>query len=303
MAFLQPDILPAMAEAIHRQLATARGGRLAEESLAATVVPAGLSKGPGGEKYFWDTFRELAGIRAVELDEGQVSLPHEEKGARDLGAMRSLVRSKAMTAEKEADLWEKDELGSLVLLGARDLVRALAWFLSLDVLSGPYWYDKGPVPISDLQEQHTGERPIFNKDRWYPFVRWARYLGFTRDLSLYSGAGRSEQVVLPDPTDAVRAVLPRCVPVGEWMPLASVIPAIADLLPVLDGGTYRRAVLAQGAPAHAADCSSSLTLAFERLRASNEIELDVGAGDAEKVVFAHNRGAFHALRIQDTRDG
>ena len=297
MAFLQPDILPGMAEAIHRQLADARGGRLSEESLAATVVPAGLSRGTIGEKYFGDTLRELASIGAVQVADGQVSLPDGEPGLREVGAMRDLVRSRAMVSEREVDLWEKDEFGSLVLLGARDLVRALAWFLSLDVLAGPYSYDKGSAPISSLQEQHTGERLIFNKDRWHPFVRWARYLGFIRELSLYSGAGRSEQGLLPDPTDALRTVLPRCVPIGEWVAVSAAITAVAEALPVLDRGAYRRSIHDHGAPDSAADCSPSLTLAFERLSATGEIELEVGAGDAEKVVFANNRGAFHALRI------
>jgi hypothetical protein len=286
-----------MAEAIHRQLADARGGRLSEESLAATVVPAGLSKGTIGEKYFGDTLRELASIGAVQVADGQVSLPDGEPGLREVGAMRDLVRSTAMVSEREVDLWEKDELGSLVLLGARDLIRALAWFLSLDVLAGPYSYDKGSAPISSLQEQHTGERLIFNRDRWHPFVRWARYLGFTRELSLYSGTGRSEQGLLPDPTDALRTVLPRCVPIGEWVAVSAAITAVAEALPILDRGVYRRSMHEHGAPGAAADCSPSLTLAFERLSATGEIDLEVGAGDAEKVVFANNRGAFHALRI------
>jgi hypothetical protein len=286
-----------MAEAIHRQLADARGGRLSEESLAAAVVPTGLSKGTIGEKYFGDTLRELASIGAVQVADGQVSLPDGEPGLREVGAMRDLVRSRAMVSEREVDLWEKDELGSLVLLGARDLVRALAWFLSLDVLAGPYSYDKGSAPISSLQEQHTGERLIFNKDRWHPFVRWARYLGFTRELSLYSGAGRSEQGLLPDPTDALRTVLPRCVPIGEWVAVNAAITAVAEALPILDRGVYRRSIHEQGAPDGAADCSPSLTLAFERLSATGEIEFEIGAGDAEKVVFANNRGAFHAMRL------
>jgi hypothetical protein len=301
VAFLQPDILPAMAEAIHRQLSDARGARLSDESLAATVVPKSLSKGTIGDKYFADTLRELASIGAVQVTDGQVSLPDDVPGVRDPGAMRDLVRSRAMIAEAEVDLWEKDDAGSLLLLGARDLVRALAWFLSLDVLDGPYSYDKGSVPIGSLQEQHTGERLIFNKDRWHPFVRWARYLGFTRELSLYSGSGRSEQTLLPDPTDAVRAILPRCVPVGEWVPMSRAITALSEALPVLDRGKYRRSIHDHGAPEPAADCSPSLTLAFERLAVTGDIELEVGAGDAEKVVFSNNRGAFHALRIPQTK--
>ena len=144
-----------MAETIHRQLANARGGRLAEESLAAMVVPPGLSKGTIGEKYFGDTLRELASIGVVRVADGHVSLPNDDRRSRRARAMRDLVRSASMASEADTDLWEKDDLGSLVLLGARDLVRALAWFLSLDVLTGPYSYSKGATPIGSLQELHT----------------------------------------------------------------------------------------------------------------------------------------------------
>lgn len=297
MAFLQPDVLPAMAEAIHRQLAGARGARLAEESLAASVVPSGLSKGAGGDKYFGDTLRELAGIGAIQIEDGLVSLPEAKQESRSPGAMAGRVRTSAMAAEHDSDLWEKDDLGSLMLLGARDLVRALAWFMSLNVLNGPFTFAKGANPLSQLQEDQTGERLIFNETRWLPFVRWARYLGFLSDVSLYSGSGRSEPGVLPDPTDAVGAVLPRCVSNDDWVPLSAALPTLAAELPVLDGGIYRRAIHDQGVPASDVDVSPTLTLALERLRARGDIELDVGAGDSEKLVFANNRGAYHALRV------
>jgi hypothetical protein len=298
MAFLQPDVLPAMAEAIHRQLAAARGGRLAPETLKASVVPEGLSKGSGGEKYFTDTLRELTNIHVLDFRDGQISLSASEDGVRGPGAMRALVRSGAMRAECESDLWEKDEAGSLILLGARDLVRVFSWFLNLDVLGAPYVYSKSANSLERLQLEQTDENLIMNDTRWLPFVRWGRYLGLLSEMSMYSGAGRSDSAVIPDPTVALRSVLPRCVPVGEWVPLSTVLNAIAEELPVLDGGIFRRAIQDHGAPEWDTDCSPSLSLAFEHLRASGDIELDVGAGDAEKVVFANNRGAFHALRIR-----
>jgi len=297
VAFLQPDIVPAMAEAIHRQLAAARGGRLSEENLAASIVPSGLSKGSIGDKYLGDTLRELAGIGVVHVEGGQVSLPGKAKAMRTPGAMAGLVRVAAMRSERETDLWAKDELGSLMLLGARDLVRALAWFMSLNVLNGPFTFSKGANPLAQLQEDHTGERLIFNEDRWRPFVRWCRYLGFLRDFALYSGSGLPERGVIPDPTDAVAAALPQCVSSADFTPLAVVLPALAAQLPVLDGGIYRSAIHDRGAPPAESDVSPTLTLALERLRARGDIELEVGAGDADKLVFANNRGAYHALRL------
>jgi hypothetical protein len=211
--------------------------------------------------------------------------------------MRELVLTKAMAAERESDLWEKDDSESLLLVGARDLVRVFAWFLSLDVLSGPYTYDGSGSRIEGLQHDHTGEYLIMNKTRWLPFTRWGHYLGLLSKTSAYSGSGNSEPVVIPDPTNAVRSVLGRCLPGNDWLPFSAAIAAIGKELPVLDQGVYRRAILDRRPPAWEADCSPSLTLAFERLRAAGEVEFEVGAGDAHKTVLANNRGAFHALRL------
>src|SRR4051812_28391507 len=103
-----------MAEGIHRQLCRARGGRLSRDTLAELVVPAGLSKGPGGEKMFDDTLRELSSIGALAADGESVALPGEAEAAREPGAMRRIVRDRAMAAELDSDLWEKDDAGSLV---------------------------------------------------------------------------------------------------------------------------------------------------------------------------------------------
>jgi hypothetical protein len=132
-------------------------------------------------------------------------------------------------------------------------------------------------------------------------VRWAVYLGFLRRVSRYSGTGGSEEVVLPDPTEAVRRVLPALVEPGRTVPISEVVARLAGRLPVLDGGTYRLAVHAQGAPPSETACSPTLSLALARLEHAGVIRLEVGAGDAEKTVLADNRGAFHALQVVTSR--
>ena len=298
MAFVQPHILPAMAEVIHRQLAVARGGRLARSTLEAQILPGGTAK-PEPALLFAETLRELVSIEALLDIDDHIVLP-AMPDVRERGAMRNVVRKQAMAAELSTDLWQKDELGSLVLVGARDLVRTLAWFLALSVTESPYHFDKTNPSVSQLQEQHTGERLIGNRERWLPFVRWARYLGFLSDVTLVVGPGAATAAVIPDPTRAVLAVLPDCAPPNEWVPLRDLLPRLAVALPVLDGGMYRRAIIDRGTPEHPGDCSPSLTLAFRRLAALGYLDLEVGAGDATKVVFANNQGAFHALRW--TRD-
>jgi hypothetical protein len=294
MAFLQPDILPAMAEAMHRQLAEARGARLKRATLQDSVVPSGLRRA-GNSKLFDDTLRELLGIGALEAKDDDICLP-DVSGAREPGAMARIVRAQAMATEREADLWERDASGSLVLTGARDLVRALAWFLNLNVLTGPFDFLETTPNLTNLQDDHLGERPIFNIERWRPFVRWARYLGFVSDYSLYGGSGSSTAAVFPDPSQAIAAVLPVILN-GDWVPLESVVSRLAEELPVLDGGVYRRAIIERGAPEAKADCSPTLTLALRTLEAGGVIELQEGIGDAPKLTLADNVGAYHAVRM------
>lgn len=284
-----------MAEALHRQLVDARGGRLSRTALAEQVVPKGTPN--VAEKTFAETLRELLSIGALTEDQEQIRLPDID-GARSPGAMRNIVRACAMRNELEVDLWEKDAEGSLVLAGARDLVRALAWFLGLNVLDGPFDFEKTDPALDELQEQHLGPgvRPILNVERWRAFVRWARYLGFSSDVSFYSGSGSSLSALMPDPTRALISVLPTCTAPDEWIPLRTLTVTLAERLPVLDGGTYRRAMIDHGMPETPGDCSPALTLSLLRLQGLGMVELDEGTGDAPKLVFANNQGAFHALK-------
>ena len=296
MAFLQPDILPAMAEAIHRQLAAAPGGRLSQDTLQGWLMPKGVES-PGGLKIFRDTMRELLVIGALEDDDGTISLPGDVPGARRSGAMREIVRVKAMRAELDTDLWEKDAENRLLLIGARDLVRAVAWFLSLSVVAGPYDFERTTPALSELQERHTGERPIFNIERWRPFERWTQYLGFSTALPMEL-RNRWAEPLLPDPTQAIRSRLASLLDHDGWTPIGEVMAALGEYLPVLDGGQFRRAIHDKGAPETEAGCSSSLSLGFKRLEANGTIELSTGGGDATTVTFADGHGAYHAMRLR-----
>ena len=295
MAFLQPDIVPAMAEGIHRQLRGAPGGRLKRDTVVQYLMPRGIDT-PRGRAVFTATLRELHAIGAVEQDDEHLAVPAEPKWAREVGAMPRLIRDRAMATERKSDLWEKDE-GALLLVGARDLVRALAWFLNLDVQDGPFDFQSTSPALSELQETHLGgERPIFNIERWRPFVRWTRYLGFSSSWEFRVGS-QYTPVVMPDPTRAIEATLTSMLTTSSWTPITEVMAALADALPVLDGGIYRSAILAQGAPSFETDLSPSLSLAFRRLQANGTIELTRGGGDAMALIFAAGLGAFQAMRL------
>ena len=293
MALNQPDISPAVAEAIYRQLRGAPGGHLSEETVRRRVVPDGLGS-LAGTTMFVSTLRELKAIAALVDDAtGNLAL-NARDGRADATSMAAIIRQAAMDAERDRDVWERDEDGYLVLTGALDFVRAIAWLLSLPLEDAPYaWQNADRLSAADLQRQQLPDLVVLNEERWRPFTRWAVYLGFATN----AGGG-----LIPDPTRAVREAL-RAMYGGrrsEWVTFDRALDDLAGALPVLDTGIYRRAVVEHGAPGAGGTVSASLTLAFRRLEKAKDIQLDVGAGDAAKVVFANNEGAYHALRWTTT---
>lgn len=290
MAFNQPDITPAVAEVVQRQLDAAPGGRLSEDTLRCRVVPEGL-RSSAGETMFTNTLRELRGIAVITDDgRGNLALNRSADANGKSMPMATLVRQAAMDAERDRDVWERDADGYLVLTGALDLVRSLAWLLSLSVETAPYaWQSQAGPSAAQLQQQQLSDLVVLNEERWRPFTRWAVYLGFAATVS----GG-----LVPDPTPAVRDALRAALAAKpeEWVTFGHILDDLASSLPVLDTGSYRRAVVEHGAPGTDGEVSSSLTLAFRRLEKAGTIELDPGAGDAAKVRFAHNQGAYHGLK-------
>ena len=144
---------------------------------------------------------------------------------------------------------------------------------------------------------HLGERPIYNRERWRPFVRWTRYLGF---CSGWGVAPSYDDGVMPDPSQAIAPILRERLNATDWSPISEILAVLAVVLPVLDGGTYRMALEAQGAPKANADVSPSLSLALRRLEANGTIDLSAGGGDAVALTLGSGLGAYHSMRLAGT---
>ena len=122
-------------------------------------------------------------------------------------------------------------------------------------------------------------------------MRWSTYLGFAVHHALDGKA-----YLVPDPTVAVRDALSDCCAGkrGE-VDLPSVIDSLAEQLPVLDRGTYRKEVelhlrpdsLAQVPPG---TLSTSLGNALRRLEDSKVITLSDRADAPSKVTFTNEGG-------------
>ena len=128
--------------------------------------------------------------------------------------------------------------------GAKDLVRSLAWFLTLPVSRAPRSFDGADPNLITLQTEDFGERfeddagdskwPINNDPRWQSFRRWACSLGF---------AWRSPgDHLIPDPTTAIRDALPEIFDSNGRLTAKEFVESLGRSLPVLDGGKYRRYV-------------------------------------------------------------
>lgn len=268
MALLNPpQILPNVATVLFRALRAAERFELPLEELERTIAPAALPRGEAapsgpGSKGLDDTLTACVVVglfeRAGDVIRLHPRLPDQVRDRRRGQDVRCLLRELILAEELNFGLWESTE-------GARDLTRALAWYLAQDPLRAPgAWNEPGGVDIVQEAQFVGGDRVFSNDTRWGAFDRWCSFLGFgvraPRD---------SKNVLLPDPTRPVRDVLPEVVTAGR-MEIAPFVEDLGRRLPVLDGGSYRREVEARMRPdavtASTDELSPALAHALLRLR-------------------------------------
>lgn len=191
--------------------------------------------------------------------------------------------------------------------GAYDFTCAIAWLLAQDVSNPPGNWEAIPnstVPsVQRMQIEQLGntqaEWLIKNETRWDPFVRWASYLGL-----IFRQVLDGRVLVVPSPVDAVAEALLAVFPEGPGQELTAdaFVNALAAELPVVDGGTYRKEVMAHLVtpalrPAEG-QLSSSLSHALLILNQRGDITLEDHAdapklgltnGPAELMRFSHAR--------------
>ena len=277
--------MPAVAEVVARVLGAAPGGRLQRHSVLERITP---DANASGRAFVDETISELVTIGALLDDGGRLGLPLDETG--NSLSMRDAVLRAVMETACSADLWSRDEDGGVPsLTGAKDLARALAW-LMLQPNLGAAWSFDGPASV-DASQAAIGFPIVRSGTVWPFFVRWANYLGFATCLSANS--------VIPDPTRAVAPVLRAHLKARPDQPLEALINAVADDLPVLDGGVAQRGLREMLDLNWDADVSPAMTLALARLRSRGMLEFDEGLGDAHKLTLSNGYSAIHAVRLSE----
>ena len=192
------------------------------------------------------------------------------------------------------DIWSTE--------GSSDFARGIAWWLAQDVWRVDTSVD-ALLRLEANQIAHPKRGFVNNDVRMRRLREWAPFLGF---------AWSTPRGIEIDPTQAICRVLSQVLPIaGEETPTADFLQALASVLPVLDGGSCRRAIEAElktdvWSSPPPGWVSSSLGRALRRLEHSGRLRLvsRADSGGALRVPGSAGTGArpwtqfTHVARIQ-----
>lgn len=286
MAALNPPrVLPGLGRSMVNFLRESRKD-WDEDALAAVFNP-GVNISPGANDAIMNTVSALRAIGIMSTDpDGKLRLaPHLKESAKayDRAAFRRLLQRQVLDLRRDGDPWSIEE-GEAATSGARDLARALSWFLAQDALGPPLsWADN----VQQLQKEQfktgdLGEWVLRNDSRWGAFTRWALALGFAVPSPI-----RSKPGLIPLPTVAVADALTAMPP--ERTPMTDFLQLLSEQLPMFPGGRLRQGLISRvgsdpdpGIRANAADSSVSQVL---RILEAREIITLESLADADGVLL------------------
>lgn len=152
-------------------------------------------------------------------------------------AFRRLMLAHVLDLGRDGDPWSLSE-GEASTSGARDLTRALSWFLAQDALGTPLnWVDN--VQGLQAEQFRTSQHhkwAIINDTRWSAFSRWAPALGLA-----VPSVVRSKEGLVPLPTVAIADAIDE-MPCTR-MPIQEFLGALAQKLPLLPGGVIHNGLV------------------------------------------------------------
>lgn len=149
---------------------------------------------------------------------------------------------------------------------------AIAWMLWQDPRKPLKWTGSSSVILlrNQFRENVQLDFGITNDSRFQQAVYWARALGFVTRTNL------KEEVVIPDPTRAIKHRLDKILPSGNERLLSTFLSDLADCCPVFEGGSIRIEVEGLMRPEFQRDVgtvSPSTALALQRLKMQGLIDL------------------------------
>jgi hypothetical protein len=130
---------------------------------------------------------------------------------------------------------------------------------------------------------------LSNRDRFNSFHYWCRYLGYAELIS--------SKDLLPDPTVALRRLLPQAMGSDREAAILPLLGRLARLTPVFESGRVRRELEADAKPDFQREpqrLSQSTSLALLRLEQAGSVRLEARS-DAQALIL--NLGADAPRRI------
>ena len=271
-----------------RRAVIAYGEQPEEELLRLVAPPSVVTDGkPEMARKTLTRWKQLGFFRDIE---GVIALtePIAQIATDDLDALRLAVLRLVLAPDNNATVLgddSEDGEGSK----AADCTRALAWALIQDPYSFPSTYKAG----ESLQDKQGVKPKIFiNDTRWSGFAEWAVFLGI---------AWFALESLVPSPAFAIRKMVPDVFLDAGELPQTEFFVRLAQFLPIVDGGNYRKAVEAQitrpWRRESLNEVSPSLSVALLTLEAEGTLRLEtrsdapsrmlVGAGGRELRSISH----------------
>jgi hypothetical protein len=280
-------------------LARKRGKQDDYSHLLDTLAPPSLSSDGKHQLDVRVNVSAAIDIRLLSRDGDRLSLDETAAAAAKNGppAIARHVRTLVLAESVNTAQWGSQS-------GARDLTNALSWFLTFTAATAPTRMEGAKPSAKDSQEADFGPRqsishgseeeevtgwPISNETRWNTFQRWACSLGF---------AWRTPQGrLVPDPTPAIRDVLPMVFGQAGELQARSFIEDLGTALPVLETGRYREFVVANWRRPQVEPnrLTSATTDSLERLVSEGYLALD-DRDDSPRVVRSDGSTFSHVRR-------
>lgn len=222
------------------------------------------------------------------------NLPFSKNKAMAEAELPNIMTRLALNPQNNTNFWDAEKSASA------DFTRGVAWMLAQNVYTTVFVADH---EAEDLENKQLGgsNLSLFKTGvRWNGFKSWAPFLGFGT-LEVVSG----NKAFLIDPTIAVRNRLNEVFEHSTELPVSDFIDRLAEILPVVDRGRYRREVEAKlnrsnWEPTSDLEISTSLVRALYRLRETRELRFDNRSDSPTRMHMRLQGGRFleitHVLR-------
>ncbi|MFJ4002975.1 protein DpdG [Streptomyces sp. NPDC090023] len=196
------------------------------------------------------------------------------RGTVSSATFRRALQKHALDLDRDGDPWQTGP-GESLTGGARDLLRAMSWFLAQDALGRPLSWISGVQALQQAQfpDPDNDTWAITNDTRWGAVTRWGPALGLTAPSLVQAKSG-----LMPLPVVAINDVLDE-LPAGQ-VPIGDFLSQLVAKLPVLHGGLVRASLVASlpdgdPDPGIAQDCAdSSVGQALRILRDRGRLVFD-----------------------------